>query len=516
MFLKEKTEVKKEEAGGYSKFKHRNLKNYKFYLNGSIQKEYNNVYFKIKYDPGQAQADKKQDDSYTPECEINIEISDPIIIGKFDSQKDDRDLSYYANNTFQIYMRNILKINKYWITKNKIFYRKYNFAEDVCQWEGWVIEARAADPFYRNYIFIFLRRKFLPPYFDTYQNFMFSLSENCSYEHFKINPAANKLLELITSSLHSTVSQSLPRDSALFLRAKVDALLVDEETLYYYQYNQNIVGQDIYTFGFTMVYSLLCFYEPLMKEKIAPLKSSLISKFKYYEFESLQKWTFEKKFCCFMDKINEFVEQSIAKKEPVVDELVKEFHKIIEPPGDDEFQVEMVETKAPGIEKSEEEQRAEEEKILKIKRNWRLKVMRFISYTLNGGVTDFLLTYEKFITDIFNKNQSTNNDIQDVIFQTINLIEFDNLEGKSSKDKLSTLSENSRLIFNEEAMAVAIKTGFLARILGDNPSAFPKFLYIILSKYCSNKILSNFFIKNIYFFRCCFRILESFRRIVRR
>lgn len=493
---KENQEVKKEEPGGYSKFKHRNLKNYKFYLNGNIQKEYNNVYFKIKYDPGQP-TDKKQDDTFTPDCEINIEISDPILIGKFDSQKDDKDLSFYANNTFQIYMRNILKINKYWLTKNKLYFRKYNFAEDVCQWEGWIIEARTADPFYRNYIFIFLRRKFLPPYFDTYQNFMFTLCENCSYEHYKINPAANKLLETITSSLHSTVSQSMPRDSALFLKAKVDALLVDEETLLYYQYNQNIVGEDVYKFGFTMIYSLLCYYELLMKEKILPLKSSLVSKFKYYEFESLQKWTFEKKFCSFLDKINEFIDQSIVKKEPVAavadeSEVEKDKEKIIEQSLEDEFQAEKVEFKTPENEKSDEEIMAEQEKLLKIKRNWRLKVMRFISYCFNGGVTDFLLSYEKFVTDIFLKSQGTNNDIQDVLFQSINLVEFDNLEGKSSKDKLSTLSDNSKLIFNDEAMAVAIKTGFLARILSDNPSAFPKFLFIILSKYCTNKILSNF------------------------
>ena len=64
---------------------------------------------------------KPINENLTKECELNIEISDPIPLAKFDLQKDDRDLSYYAYSHFNVYMRNILKVNRYWITKNKIF-----------------------------------------------------------------------------------------------------------------------------------------------------------------------------------------------------------------------------------------------------------------------------------------------------------------------------------------------------------------------------------------------------------
>lgn len=137
----------------------------------------------------------------------------------------------------------------------------------------------------------------------------------------------------------------------------------------------------------------------------------------------------------------------------------------------------------------------EYDKKQKIRKNWRLKVMRFLSYCLNGGLTDYSMTYEKFIQEIFNKTQSTNSDIQELIFQTINIVEIDNYDGKceSTKEKIFSLNENSKLIFNEEALAVCIKSGFLAKYFSENTTYFPKFLKIILSNYCSNKILSKFY-----------------------
>ena len=39
----------------------------------------------------------------------------------FELEKDNKDLAYYSYNYFIKYLKNVLKVNKYWITKNKIY-----------------------------------------------------------------------------------------------------------------------------------------------------------------------------------------------------------------------------------------------------------------------------------------------------------------------------------------------------------------------------------------------------------
>lgn len=291
--MREKVEERKEEnkeSKAFTKLKQRSFKLYQFFFTGSVLSEYNNSYFKIKYDSQQLQSiaesvPKKQEDYLTNECELFVEITDPIPMCRLEVNKDDRDLSFYAAKTFTQYMRNSLKATKYWILKSKTFNKKYNLLADVCQWDGWAIESRISEPFYKNIIFIFLRRKFLPPFFDHYQNFHFVLIENCSKEHYQVNPAAYKLIEQVASSIHTNRSSS-PKDCEIFLKAKIDALLVDEETLNYYQFAHGMVGNDVHKFGFEFLNSLISFFEHGVKEKVEDIKTVLVNKYKSYEFDS--------------------------------------------------------------------------------------------------------------------------------------------------------------------------------------------------------------------------------------
>ena len=110
--------------------------------------------------------------------------------------------------------------------------------EDMSLWEGWKIIVRTCEPIYSNMIFLFLRRKYIPPYFDTYQDFCIILNEKCSLENYEINPEAFKIINLASNTLSSPITTSVKKNE-LFLKAKVDSLLVDEDTLYFYQ---NVYG----------------------------------------------------------------------------------------------------------------------------------------------------------------------------------------------------------------------------------------------------------------------------------
>jgi hypothetical protein len=262
-----------------SKYKLITQKSYDFFIKYSIKDNYMNKAFKIQYG-----GDEKQHEQYfSSNCDFSIEISEKEPMGKFDVQKDDRDLSFYAYNNFLIYMRNTAKTNRFWITKNKIYHKKYNLSEDSSQWEGWQIEARASEPSCKNIIIIYLRRKFIPPYWDTFQNFSFILSEECSRDKFKINPCAYEVIELAANSIHVPMSIS-GKDFQIFLKAKVDSLLVDEESLSFYQNSQQIIGKDVHKFGFEFLYSVLVYLEVAgnLKEKVQPIRQYIDAKVKSY------------------------------------------------------------------------------------------------------------------------------------------------------------------------------------------------------------------------------------------
>lgn len=145
-----------------------------------------------------------------------------------------------------------------------------------------------------------------------------------------------------------------------------------------------------------------------------------------------------------------------------------------------------------------------EEEILHKKQIWFSKVMRFVGYCLNGGLTDFSLTYEKFLYDFILKIQTTDSDIIDLVYQSINLVngKQTSKEFSSNRDIMSIISSGNELKFNENILAVCIKTGFLAKSICENIGIFCKMLNYILEHNCTNKILSkrniNYFINNNY------------------
>jgi len=262
-----------------------------------------------------------------------------------------------------------------------------------------------------------------------------------------------------------------------------------------------------------------------MKEKIEPFKAALINKFKQFEFDQIDKWKFERKVYCFLEKIHKFINKSIDQKRILnstsdfslnsegckkSDVLKNEYFDTTPHTLETEDDKAWIDKKI--ISNQQKESQSENEKLLKIKRNWTIKVMRFLTYCLNGGLTDFMMTYEKFLVEFFYKNQSTNNDLEDLIFQTSNIIDLENNGEKITKEKVGSITDNSKLYFNEDALCVLIRTGFLGKLLSDNMTAFPKFLSVIILKYCTNKILSKYHL----YFRCNFRILEVIKRFSRR
>ena len=123
---------------------------------------------------------------------------------------------------------------------------------------------------------------------------------------------------------------------------------------------------------------------------------------------------------------------------------------------------------------------------------WRRKCYRFLAFCVNGGLTDYMFTFEMFI-DFSNRVQSNNllSDLNDFIFYSMNINDIDaEIFDENSKIYIPSLNDRSNLIFNEDILCICIKTGWLTKYLSESAKHAPTFMKLLLSKYCSNKILS--------------------------
>lgn len=257
------------------KYKELLYKSYVFYIKFSIKDNYNNTLFKISYPEDRIEKNDAKS------CEFSIEITDPEPINRFEIQKDEKDLSFYSYNRLLVYLKNNLKASRFWITKNKIYHKNFNFNEDCSQWEAWIMEARVSEPVIKNVVFLTMRRKFIPPFFDSYQNFTFIVQEDFTKENSKISRLAYEVIELAANAIHP---RSVPaiKEFHLFLKAKIDALLLDEDTLFFYQNSLGILGTDVHKYGYEFLHRAISFLEMngSIKERVTPIKQYIETKIK--------------------------------------------------------------------------------------------------------------------------------------------------------------------------------------------------------------------------------------------
>lgn len=217
---------------------------YSFFLPHKIKKNIDNITFIITTNT------KK-------EFQLEIKVGEIEKISLFEVIKDMRDISTYAYD--HVY-HNLIKNSKPFvegikIMKSCVHLKKYNFGDDKSQWEGWTIKARKSNflkQSVKNYAFIFLRRKYLFPYYDTYRNFTLTLQEESKEKDYDFSNESLETIELASNSLATTFS--VPPDFKEILESKINSLLLDEEILTYYLNNLKINEVEIIRVGYVVVY----------------------------------------------------------------------------------------------------------------------------------------------------------------------------------------------------------------------------------------------------------------------
>jgi len=248
-------------ASSDTSYKFQTLDSYCFFLNYNVKPLADKQTFLVKTTQNNIK-----------EFKINVTISNIFSMKVFEVEKDMRDLSAFAYEEAYKYMLANTKQNSeiFKLMKNSLYIKKNNFNEDTSVWEGWTIRFRKCtlnksqinnknnnnkNFAVINYAFIFLRRKFLFPYFDTFRNFSLILEEESRESDFDLSKEATDILELAGDSLATTFKY--PEKFTSVLKAKLNALLLDEETLLYYFNNLKINEVEIIWIGYAFVFFIL-------------------------------------------------------------------------------------------------------------------------------------------------------------------------------------------------------------------------------------------------------------------
>lgn len=363
--------------------------------------------------------------------------------------------------------------------KNSVYHKKLNLNEDKCTWDGWIIECRISDPIYKNLVFIYYRRKYLPPFFERFIDVTFILEEKCSAQKFQINPKAYDIIYIMANTIHPENVDLGIREYERLLKAKFEGLLFDDDNYYYFQNVLKIYGKECYLYGFAFLLNILNFLEENIKEKdkISPLKSYLDQKKKnlFGNDNEIIGSDLHKK------KLRNIMDQFIQLLDPYEIQREEERKKL-------EVETTDGETKKAGENTISAQRKAQ----LESKINWISKVLRFLCFCINGGLTDYGFTLETFIFYL-NRCPTNTQEYFDFIYRAMDIKDLDSTE--LDPDRLlniSSLTENSKLSFNEEVVAVCIKSGWLSKFLcAESTKHCPNFIKLLLTRYLSNKILCN-------------------------
>ena len=243
----------------YRNIKKHELNGYFFFLNNALEQQKEVGVYK----------------NPSNKCKIFLQISDPMPLEFIPLLRDKEDLKFYS----QIFLDSIMGDRKdYWIMSSRVYHKRNNLTLDLAQWCGWETHIRSAK---RDTLIIILRRKFIPPMLDVFQDIAIVMNgpdlkkkdQETSNEYITyLRDMADSLYSVNT--LHITEGKSIYDN---LIKEKANGLLLDDETYFFYQYNKEIKPKQI-TFG---IKYLCCILDILShaSEDYAGLKKLLLNKY---------------------------------------------------------------------------------------------------------------------------------------------------------------------------------------------------------------------------------------------
>ena len=256
--------------------------------------------------------------------------------------------SFYSYYKLVYLLKEKHKIKNYVILNSSPFIKRNNFSSNDSVWEGWKIEVRTAvdkeisNNTYNkgiNLVYYFLRRKYIPPFFDTYQHISFYVAEyydncentssnlkskdnnnvetsnnnnnylNTNYSMYAFNTSVKNLnyyleenneiehnnylyieedisisreaIETIEIIINSITPINEDKNSyktimPIINNIKIDSFLLDDMTINYFVYGKSIFGKHAYKLAINFTTKLILILEDYIKEKLKEINKFFI------------------------------------------------------------------------------------------------------------------------------------------------------------------------------------------------------------------------------------------------
>ncbi len=161
---------------------------------------------------------------------FTIEVSDELNVQLIPLMGARQELQNFT----ECYARGIVPREPYWVVWSRPYLKKWNINEDIASWEGWEVFLRTET---HDYVVIMLRRKFLPPLLDLFNDIA------CWYKGpiAKVDDLTKNLHLLQARSIVDTLHSKSKCDDyySEIVQLKEKALLLgDDEINYIYSVHQ--------------------------------------------------------------------------------------------------------------------------------------------------------------------------------------------------------------------------------------------------------------------------------------
>jgi hypothetical protein len=138
----------------------------------------------------------------------------------------------------------------------------------------------------QNMIFIFIRRKFIPIFYDTYVDIVAIISEDYDdAKEIEISSECSNIIETLSDSIfgNDCLEHENKRSEKLnsILEAKIDSLQIDAESIEYFYQVLGLRG-NLYNFGLEYVYKLALLLDQYVRDRFTDIKKYLERKINIY------------------------------------------------------------------------------------------------------------------------------------------------------------------------------------------------------------------------------------------
>ena len=395
------------------------------------------------------------------ELEITVSVSQLMYIDRM--SKDSKDIYLFAMSKLIDYVTSN-NIKHYWILKTQFYIKKMNITMDKALWEGFRIEIRtnnsdavAEGDGEFNIGFIFLRRKFIPPFYDTYIDITLILKEKLNRNKTHFTSEAKTIFETIADSFHYREAILNQSGYRYILEAKIEALLLDEASLSFFSNVLEMKGNSCRINAMNYLYKLLISLEQSVHDdNIENIKKNL--------------WT---SIVSLNTKANRNFNAEEHKKRLIhsdIDTFIREFSQLFNTGGSSTY-------------------------FNKVKDAWDAKMWRYIAFCVDGGLTDDAFTISDLI-EIYSSvsdNVSLYHAIQIQLNNMLN-IRLINTRGEKLDAKITSLinqmSDIRSFEYNENVMNAMIRSGSLKTIQNiDNDNNMANFIKFMLENSPSYQFL---------------------------